>query len=115
MLLTRDQILSAQDLQSQDVPVPEWGGTVRIRMMSGLARDAFTESLVGTDGKVDGKAYRLKLIAACVIGEDGAPVFRVADVEALGAKSAVALDRVFDACDKLNAPTAQAVDAAEKN
>jgi len=41
MLLTRDEILKAEDIQYETVPVPEWapGGTVRVKTLSGEERD----------------------------------------------------------------------------
>jgi hypothetical protein len=42
--LTRDAILQAPDLQGEDVAVPEWGGTVRVRGLSGAQRDAYEAS-----------------------------------------------------------------------
>lgn len=114
-LLTRDQILAAQDLQAVDVDVPEWGGAVRVRMMSGTEREAFTSSMVVADGKLNAADYRVRLVAACIIGEDGQRLFSFDDVATLGNKSAAALDRVFQACDKLNAASGKAVDDAEKN
>lgn len=114
-ILTRDAILGAQDLQTQDVPVPEWGGDVRIRVLTGAERDALSVSMLGSDGKPDLSTYKVRLVAACVVGEDGQRLFSDADISALGAKSALALQRVFDAADTLNAMAPGAVEAAEKN
>ena len=30
IILNRDAILGAQDIPTEDIPVPEWGGSVRI-------------------------------------------------------------------------------------
>ena len=35
MLLTRDAILAAADIQTETVPVPEWGGEVAVRPLTG--------------------------------------------------------------------------------
>lgn len=115
MLLSRDAILGAQDLKTEDVPVPEWGGTVRVRMMSGIERDAFSNSLLGSEGKTDLTNYRAKLVAASIVDESGAREFSESDVQALGGKSASALERVFVVADRLNTMGAAAVDTAEKN
>jgi len=45
-LLTRDAILEAQDLQHEEVYIPEWGGSVRVRTLTGAERDAFEQSIV---------------------------------------------------------------------
>lgn len=115
MILTRDAILNAQDLKTQDVDVPEWQGTVRVRMLTGAERDAMSKAMLGADGKVDAADYRERMVAACVVGEDGAQLFTADDVQALAKKSAIALQRVFAAADKLNSIGPAAVEAAEKN
>lgn len=57
-VLTREAILSADDLPAETVDVPEWGGKVRIRTMTGSERDAFESSLIGTGGKDTSKDLR---------------------------------------------------------
>ena len=49
--LTRDEILQAQDIQFEDVKVPEWNGTVRVRGLTGVERDALEASLIEGKGK----------------------------------------------------------------
>ncbi|MFE3382837.1 hypothetical protein [Streptomyces anulatus] len=49
--LSAEQILDADDLAIEDVPVPEWGGTVRVKGMSGTERDRFEAGFVGNDMK----------------------------------------------------------------
>ena len=44
--LSRDAILQREDIKTEDVEVPEWGGTVRVRGMTGVQRDAFEASLI---------------------------------------------------------------------
>ena len=41
-ILSKDAILAADDLPRETVHVPEWGGDVYVRTMSGTDRDAFT-------------------------------------------------------------------------
>jgi hypothetical protein len=114
-MLTRDAILTAQDLKTTEVDVPEWGGSVAVRMMTGTERDAFGESLRKPDGTFDGTNYRAKLLAKCVVDEAGKPLFSDADIEVLNAKSSAAIDRVFKVADTLNTMGAEAIEAAEKN
>ena len=114
-ILSREQILAAQDLASEEVPVPEWGGTVRVRMMTGAERDALGASLLGADKKVDMSQYRIRLLAACLVDEAGLPLFGPDEVGLLGAKSGVALDRVYRVAERLNDVGAGAVEAAQGN
>jgi hypothetical protein len=105
-LLSRDAILGAEDRKTEDVPVPEWGGEVRVRSLSGAERDAYEAHIVQV--KADGsrtlnvKNVRAKLVSLSVVDEDGGRLFSDDDAEALGEKSAAALDRVFDAARRLS-------------
>lgn len=104
-LLTRDQILSADDLPDVYVEVPEWGGEVRIRTLTGAERDAYEARISGAntkDGKRDMSNIRAALVALCAIDENGAQLFTKDDVNRLGLKSAKALDRLMDASMKLS-------------
>lgn len=107
--LTREQILDADDVQYQEVECKEWGGTVLIRSLSGSERDAFeAESLVqkGKSSQVNLRNVRARLAARCIVGERGGkPIFNPVDVDALGKKSAAALDRVFSAAMELSGLT----------
>lgn len=115
MLLNRDAILGAQDLKTQDVEVPEWGGTARVRMLSGAERDAYGRMLIGADGKPSMDGYRAKLLSLCIVGEDGAQLFTPDDVAALEAKCASALERVYTAAEALNGLGAKALETAAGN
>lgn len=98
-LLGRDEILAAVDLQQEDVPVPEWGGTVRIRGLSGSERDQYEAWIISGKGKnrdVNLRQSRAKLVMMCAVDVDGRRLFDEADIIRLGAKSALAMQRVFD-------------------
>lgn len=117
-LLTRDAILGAVDLVHQDVDVPEWGGTVRVRMLTGTERDQFEASTMIRRGKkVDMNLVniRARLVAMCVVDEKGNQMFSDADVEALAKKSSMALHRVFEAARHLNGLTEEEAWEAKEN
>lgn len=103
-MLTRDQILSSNDLPSEPVAVPEWGGTVHVRTMSGTDRDAFEQSMLDarTKGEPNLINIRARLAVKTVANADGERLFSDQDAEALGRKSARALDRVFAVAQRLN-------------
>lgn len=104
--LGKDAILGADDLSHEDVDVPEWGGTVRIRALSGSERDRWEAAFLGKDGKpsVDkGMAnVRARLVIACAVDESDNQLFSHTDEKALGRKNAAALDRLFDAAQRLS-------------
>lgn len=103
-LLGRDAILAADDRPWKDVPVPEWGTSqaVRVRTLNGLERDAFDAAMY--DGRVKGALpnVRASLVAACAIDAQGVRLFSDGDAEALAQKSALVLDRLYDAAAALN-------------
>lgn len=118
MLLTKDAILSANDLVTEDVEVPEWGGTVRVRAISGTERDTFEQTIVTRRGKnvqTNLANIRAKMVALCVVDEAGQRLFNDSDVAALGKKSAAALDRVFTVAQRLAGLTDEDVDELAEN
>ena len=117
-LLSKTAILAAQDLQTEDVEVPEWGGAVRVRSFTGRERDAFEASMVrgeGRDRKVDLTNMRARLVGLTVIDETGQRLFTDEEVDLLGAKSGAALDRVFAVAQKLNGLSGADVEELSKN
>jgi hypothetical protein len=106
--LSAEQILGADDLAYEDVPVPEWNGTVRVRELPGTERDRFEAQFVGKDGasvRAEGlEGFRARLAAAAIVDENGKQLFRsAAEVKRLGEKSAAALQRVCDVATRLSA------------
>ena len=117
-LLSKTAILAANDLKSEDVEVPEWGGAVRVRSFTGRERDAFESSMVrgdGRDRKVDLTNMRARLVGLTVIDESGQRLFTDEEADLLGAKSGAALDRVFAVAQKLNGLSGADVDELSKN
>lgn len=116
-LLSKDQILAAEDLPSRDVEVPEWGGTVRVRTMTGGERDAFETDLwdrSGDEPVYNREHFRAKLLSRCIVDEKGARLFSDKDIEKLSGKSAKALNRLFDAAQEINAISKEEQDAIKK-
>ena len=104
-ILTREEILAADDLVHEQVHVPEWGGTVLVAAMSGRARDEFESSLLASRSSDQGanmRNLRARLAALTCVDEDGARLFSKEDVDSLGSKSAAALDRIFQVAQKVN-------------
>jgi hypothetical protein len=104
-LLSRDAILHADDIEYEDVDVPEWNGAVRVRALTGTERDAYEASMSQQRGKnyVRNLAnIRAKLVVKTVVDEQGERVFSDQDANALGKKSASALDRIFEVAARLS-------------
>lgn len=117
-LLNKANILGAGDLAHQDVDVPEWGGSVRIRVMTGAERAQFeamnVKRTASGGAEFDGTNYLAKLIAMCAVDADGNKLFTVDDIEALGSKNGSVLTRVFRVAQELNGLGVEAREAARK-
>lgn len=112
VILTKDAILAADDLPKERVSVPEWGGDVYVRTMTGTDRDAFEASLIGKDGRLEN--VRARLVSLTICSESGDRLFTDDEISALGNKSAKALDRLFAVSQRLNGIGAEQVEAAKK-
>ena len=114
-LLNRQSILEVADLVTEDVHVPEWGGHVRVKAMSGLDRGAWAKTCEGEDGTFDVKRYPASLVVACCVDDQGAPLFTAADLPALMAKHGGAIARVQQVAERLNGLGPDARDTAKGN
>lgn len=104
-LLTADQILSASDITYEDVETPEWGGKIRIRGLNGTERDRFEAQTYSSKGKevtANLVNMRARLVAMCAVDATGRKVFKPDQVKRLGTKSGAALDRCFEAAQRLS-------------
>lgn len=109
-LLGRDDILNYNDATFQVISVPEWGGKVRIRGLTAAERDSYEQSLtVGKGANIQTNMHlaRAKLAQLCIVDAAGKQLFTRQDIAKLGAKSAVALERVFDTARHLSGLTAE--------
>lgn len=113
-MLTKEQILSALDLKTETVNVPEWNGSVNIKTMTGTERDAFEQSVVEGE-KTDLSNIRARFCSVVIVDDEGKRLFSDADIVALGKKSGKALGRVFDVGQKLNGLTKEDFKELEKN
>lgn len=116
MNLDRATILSAKDIRREPLDVPEWGGTLYVRVMTGSERDEFERIVL--NGKTAGPGMsnlRARMAAITICDESGQRMFVDADMIELGKKSATALDRVFAKAQEINRIGAEEVESAEKN
>lgn len=117
-VLSKAQILAAKDLDSEIVKVPEWGGDVKVRTMTGVERDSFESSIFetkGTDTKQNLTNLRAKLVGRVLVDDEGNRLFTDREIEELGKKSARALDKVFKVAQRLNGIGGDAVEELTKN
>jgi hypothetical protein len=111
MALNKAKILAANDVKLEKVHVAEWGDDVFLKTLSGTERDIFEESY--TTDKM--KNFRSRFLVLTICDEKGARLFTDSEVEQLGGKSAVVLNRLFDKAWQINAFRTEDVDALGKD
>jgi hypothetical protein len=110
-LLTLDDILGADDIRTEYVEVPEWGGTVRLRSLTGLERDRIVNA---SQKDENGPAFYARVVAASLIDDDGKNIADPSAAAKLVKKNAGALFRVWKACARLSGIGDDALDQAEQ-
>lgn len=114
MGLTKEQILAADDMGLLELQVPEWGGSVFIRVMTVGERDSYeNEWMVNKHKGVDN--FRSKFLQRVICDESGNLLFAVNEVEKLAKKSARVITRVWEAAMKHNALSDDDVEELAKN
>lgn len=120
-MATKEEILGQSDLAFVEVALPEWGGmVVRLKEMSGAVRDAFETSVhlereAAKAERRNVRDVRARKAVYSIVDDAGAFLFTEADIPALSAKSGKALDRIWDAAEKLNKLTAAEIEEVKKN
>lgn len=99
-LLTRDAILGADDLKTEQVAVPEWGGDVLVKVLRGFELEAWHLRIA--EQKSGSGDFAASLVAATTIDSDSRLLFSPEDIAALSQKSGAALDRVYQVAKRLN-------------
>lgn len=103
-VLSAAEIGAAQDVVIRRVRVPEWGGVVCVRGMTGDERDAFEAEqsrLQGPEGR-DMQSLRARLLVRCLCDEQGRPLYAPEAYRALGARAAKVLDRLYEVASRLS-------------
>ena len=117
--LTKDQILSAQDVVIETIDVPEWGGSVNVRSITAAERgqiEAAAATFKETHGKGDfAKTFTLKFAALALCDERGARLFKDEEVSALAQKNASVISRIAEVAQRLSGFTKKDMEELEKN
>lgn len=120
--ITADDVRQSKDIVIEPVDVPEWGGRVYVRTLSGREKEKYLESVRKTIGKGRNATEKVileessaKLVAACTCDKTGRLIFTVKDVPMLASKSSKALDRVVEKASQLNGLDDEAEEAAKND
>lgn len=118
MLLSADDILKADDLETREVEVPEWGGTVRVRALSGIEREKWEAGVWKThrgEQVLDRLGMRAKLVVRCLVDADGAQLFPESDAGKLGRKSSKVIEQLFEVVAEMSGLGENAVEELARN
>lgn len=113
--LTAEQIFGAPDLKMEPMEVPEWDGSINIRVVSGKQRDIIVEEAQRSlkSGKED--KVKAKVIHFAVCDDEGKPVFSLDQVPALMDKNGVVIDRIIAKAMEINGLDEKSEKDAEEN
>jgi len=107
-MITKDQIFQTEDLTSIKVNVPEWGGEIILKVMTGADRDKYMRFISKQDGIPENMMERLVVLTA--YDEEGKKLFEDSDIPALSKKSSLVISRLFSESAKLNKISNESVD-----
>lgn len=101
---------NCQPLLSKDVPVPQWGGDVRLRVLNAGQQIEFAETLADAQ---KAKYLAFHMITACAIDGQGNQLFE--DDSWLRQQDPEIIAMLFQECLKLNKLNEGAVEEDAKN
>jgi hypothetical protein len=106
-ILSREEILGANDLPTEEVPTPEWfaNGAVLVRALTAsewieVGRLTMHRSDATDDDKM--LDLMIKIPALCIVDEHGQRLFTDGDLDALGKKNPLPLKRIMDVVQRLS-------------
>lgn len=110
-LLTAEDIEAADDIPEEIVPMPEWGGAVKLRGLSIDDVMALNAKAKGSDGKPDPIRMSILMLAASM----AEPSLTPEQVEGLRRKSAGAVTRLIKVASHLSGLGESALGDAERS
>jgi len=115
-MLTKDDIREAQDIETDTVEVPEWGGTVTVRGLSAVERGKLDNfGAAARRGEADMSDLHVQTIILGTVNEDGEPFFDDDDAEWLRDKSGAAVSRISERIWDMSGISEEDVEDAVKN
>ena len=114
-LLNKHQIFASNDLKSQIISIPEWGGNIKIRVMSIGERLTLDSLKIDEDDKDMNLAFNW-IIKSC-IDENDKLLFDdpEEDIKFLKGKSSDSILKLFNAILSLNKQSQDDIDDLAKN
>lgn len=117
-VLTKDAIIQSVDYVVEEVEVAKWGGTVRLRSLTGKGRDEFEAAVTKsstTPGQVDIRGLKALLLTMTIVDENDVLVFTKEDVDVINEKASDVIEILWEVVQKMNGIGEEGLQEAEKN
>ncbi len=115
-------VMEAKDLPTRRVDVPEWGGHVFVKTLSGVERDSYEQICENAQKQspkrrkhMNVKGLKALLVVMATVDAEGTPLFKREDVPALNRKSGKAIDRIFQVAAELSGLSEEDIEDLAKN
>jgi hypothetical protein len=117
MALSKSEIFAAIDAKTIEVDVPEWGGSILLRCMTGSCRNEYEywASQQVKEDVPDYRGIRERLIIYCAVDGNGKQLFDESDLAELGAKNSEVIDRIHAKCQQICGMSEESIEEAGKN
>jgi hypothetical protein len=118
--LTKEQILAAEDVKREKVPVKELGGDLYVQELDCATHDAMDARIIdarkASGGNLGVTAWRALVLSFCVVDANGGQMFSESELLALAKrKGQKPFMRLYRVAHRLNELGGDAEDEAEKN
>ena len=100
--LRAEDILGVNDTQTEPVDVPEWGGTVYIRVVSSGEGADLIDKVTDLVKQKKAQEATYLLLSKCLVDESGTPLFSAEDARKLSERSHKVIRRLESAAMRLN-------------
>ena len=117
MIINRDQALKADDLRRDKVEIPEWGGDLYVREITGAESLVFDSWMAENkdNKKVLGVGWHPIMVMLCACDDKGKRIFQDDDLELLKGKNKVVISRIAEKAIKINKMGADEIEEETKN
>ncbi len=114
--LSKSQIQSVDDLAREEVPIPEWKGSVLVQSLTAAQRDRWDQQIteLGAENEPIENIRAAFAVIVCV-DDDGQPMFKTEDIDWLGKKNGAALDRIWDVGRRISGMGRRSLEDAKGN
>jgi len=113
-VLSINDIINAEDCEMIEADVPEWGGIVFLKVLTGKERESLFAKV--NAAKNEGKYFSPDLVAMCLCDQTGEGLCRTeGTIKAIRGKSSIVIERLAQIAVELNGLGDDAVENAAKN